>query len=176
MTTPQDGYGVDSTSPPNPTTTPTPSTPSTPPKSPAPNKGSTSSLECFLHGLFLLLLILAFFGFLVWMDIRFESEVVSRQSIGRFVRMSGAGGLFSDVVIETETGFYVLHGTPAIAKGAGLLLEVRESGAHYICDESRNLCLRTSSKIFKANDVEHAPNAANPNPSPSPSPLKGQRP
>ena len=170
MTTPQDAYGVDSTSPPNPTTTPISPTSPTLPNPPAPNKGSTSSLECFLHGLFLLLVVLAFFGFLVWMDIRFESEVVSRQSIGRFVRMSGAGGLFSDVVIETETGFYVLHGTPAIAKGTGLLLEVRESGAHYICDESRNLCLRTSSKKFKANEVEHAPNAA------TPSPPQGQRP
>ena len=167
MTTAQDGYGVDLTSPHNPATPPTTSTP---PNPPAPNKGSTSSLESFLHGLFLLLVILAFFGFLVWMNIRSESEVVSRQSIGRFLRMSGPGGLAGDVVIETELGSYVLHGSPAIAKGTGLLLEVRESGAHYICDELRTLCVATSSKKFKVSDVQPASNA------PTPSPAQGQTP
>lgn len=164
MTTPQDGYGVDSTSPPNPATHPTS------PKSPAPNKGSTSSLESFLHGVFILLVILAFFGFLVWMDVRIDSEVVSRQSIGRFVSMKGASGLSSNVVIETDLGYYVLRGTPAVAKGTRLLLEVRASGAHYICDESRTLCVETSSKKFKTNEVQHTPDT------PTNSPTQGQRP
>ena len=166
MTTAQDGYGVDSTSSIN------PPTPPTPPNPPAQNKGSTSSLESFLHGLFLLLVILAFFGFLVWMNIRSESEVVSRQSIGRFVRMSGPGGLAGDVVIETEQGSYVLRGTPAVVKGTRLLLEVRASGVHYICDESRSLCVATSSKKFKASDVQPASSA----PSSTPSPAQGQTP
>ena len=169
MTTPQDGYGVDSTSPPNPATPPTPPTP---PNPPAPNKGSTSSLESFLHGLFLLLVILAFFGFLVWMDIRSESEVVSRQPIGRFLRMSGPGGLAGDVVIETELGSYLLYGSPAIAKGTPLILEVRATGAHFICDQARSLCVATSSKKFKASDVQPASNA----PSSTPSPAQGQTP
>ena len=169
MTTPQDGYGVDSTRSPN---SATPPTPSTPPKSPAPNKGSTSSLESILHGLFLLLVILAFFGFLVWMNIRLELEVESRQSIGRFVRMTGPGGLAGDVVIETELGSYLLHGAPAIAKGTPLILEVRASGAYFICDQARSLCVATSPKKFKASDAQPASSA----PSSTPSPAQGPTP
>lgn len=155
MTTPNATYSMVLTSPQNP---------------PIPNKSSTGSLERFLHRLFLLLVLLAAFGFVVWIDGRFSSEVVSSQSIGHFVRMSGPGGLAGDVVIETEQGSYVLRGTPAVAKGTRLLMEVRASGAHYICDESRSLCIKTSSKKFKANDVQLAPNAANP------SPPQGQKP
>lgn len=137
---------------------------------PAPNKSGTGSLERFLHRLFLLLVLLAVFGFVVWIGGRFSSEVVSSQSIGKFLRMSGPGGLSGDVVIETEQGSYVLRGTPAVAKGTRLIMEVRASGAHYICDESRSLCIQTSSKKFKANGAQQAPNAANP------SPPQGQKP
>ena len=120
---------------------------------------TTSSLERFLHRLFFLLVILAGLGFWVWLEIRLASEVVSRQSIGRFLRMSGPGGLAGDVVIETEQGLYLLHGAPAITKGTPLILEVRATGAHFICDEARSLCLRTSSKKFKAGIALPIPNA-----------------
>jgi len=120
---------------------------------------STSSLERFLHRLFLLLVILAGLGFWVWLEIRLASEVVSRQSIGRFERMSGPGGLAGDVVIETEQGLYLLHGAPAITKGTLLILEVRATGAHFIRDEARSLCLRTSSKKFTAGNALPIPNA-----------------
>jgi hypothetical protein len=135
---------------------------------PAPNKSSTGSLERFLHRLFLLLVLLGAVGFVVWIDGRFSSEVVSSQSIGKFLRMSGPGGLSGDVVIETEQGSYLLHGTPAIAKGTLLILEVRATGAHYICDAARSLCIQTSSKKFTANDVQKAPSA--------PSSTQGQTP
>lgn len=122
-------------------------------------KNSTSSLERFLHRLFLLLVILAGLGFWVWLEIRLASEVVSRQPIGRFLRMSGPGGLAGDVVIETEQGLYLLHGAPAITKGTLLISEVRATGAHFICDEARSLCLRTSSKKFTAGNALPIPNA-----------------
>ena len=157
MKTPQDSYALVSTSPPNPPRLPDP---------PTPLKGSTSALERCLHGLFLLLVVMAGLGFLVWLETRLMSEVVSRQSIGRFVRMSGASALVSAVVIETERGSCVLYGIPAIVKGTLLFLEVRATDTHYICDESRSLCFETSSKKFKANDVQSTPNA--------PSPVQGQ--
>ena len=147
MTTPNDAYSMVLTSQQSPR---------------APNKSSTGSLERFLHRLFLLLVLLAAFGSVVWIDGRFSSEVVSSQSIGHFLRMSGPGGLAGDVVIETQQGSYVLRGTPAVAKGTRLLMQVRASGAHYICDESRSLCIRTSSQKFKANDAQLAPNATSP--------------
>ena len=133
--------------------------PLTQPNSSTRKKNSTSSLERFLHRLFLLLVILAGLGFCVWLEIRLASEVVSRQSIGRFERMSGPGGLAGDVVIETEQGLYLLHGAPAITKGTLLILEVRATGAHFICDEARSLCLRTSSKKFTAGNALPIPNA-----------------
>lgn len=136
--------------------------PLTQPNPSTPKKNSIGSSERFLHSLFLLLVILAGLGFWVWLEIRLASEVVSRQPIGRFLRMSGPGGLAGDVVIETEKGLYLLHGTPAIAKGTLLILEVRATGAHFICDEARSLCLRTSSKKFKANDVHPASSAPTP--------------
>lgn len=161
MKPPQDSYALVSTSLLDPPRLPIP---------PTPLKGSTSAFERFLHGLFLLLVILAGSGFLVWLEARLMAEVVSRQSIGRFVRMSGAGGLVSAVVIETERGSYVLYGTPAIVKGTLLFLEVRATGTHYICDESRSLCLETSPKNFKANDVQLSPIPPTPTSAQGPTP------
>ena len=122
-------------------------------------KNTTGSLERFLHRMFLLFVLLAGLGFAVWLQIRSTSEVISSQSIGRFERMSGPGGLAGDVVIETEQGLYLLHGAPAITKGTLLILEVRATGAHFICDEARSLCLRTSSKKFTAGNALPIPNA-----------------
>ena len=110
----------------------------------------TSWTERFLHGLFLLLVALALLGFLVWLDLDTHSKVISRQPIGHFQRMSGTGGLPNRVVIETEKGSYPLFGSPVITKGTPLVLEVRASGYHYICDESRSLCVQSSSDEFKA--------------------------
>ena len=116
----------------------------------------TSWTERFLHGLFLLMVALAVLGILVWLDIDMHTQVVSRQPIGHFQRMSGPGGLLGSVVIETETGSYPLWGTPVIAKGTPLVLEVRASGYHYICDESRGLCVQTTAKEFKASNPTKA--------------------
>lgn len=124
-----------------------------------PAEQHTSWTERFLHGLFLFMAVLAVLVILVWLGLDMYSEVVSRRTIGHFQRMSGSGGLLNHVVIETETGFYPLWGTPVIAKGTPLVLEVRASGYHYICDESRGLCVQTTAKEFKQ-----------PEPIPSPSP------
>lgn len=160
MTKPNDGYSMMTTSSQGPL------------NPPVRNKNTTGSLERFLHQMFLLFVLLAALGFVVWLQIRSTSEVISSQSIGRFEDMSGPGGLAGDVVIQTEKGSYLLHGSPAIAKGTLLILEERASGAHLICDQARNLCLRTSTKKFKANNVQPVPNGL----TPYPNPAKGQTP
>lgn len=109
----------------------------------------TSGTERILHRLFLLLVILAVLGVLVWLGVEQHSEVVSRHPIGHFQRMSGPGGWPGRVVIETETGSYPLWGTPVIAKGTPLVLETRGSGDRYICDEPGSLCIETTGKEFK---------------------------
>lgn len=112
----------------------------------------TSWTERFLHALFVLLVALAVLGFLVWLDLDTHSKVVSRKPIGHFQRMSGPGGLPNRVVIETETGSYPLFGSPVITKGTRLVLEVRASGYHYVCDETRSLCVQTSAEEFKSSN------------------------
>ena len=120
-----------------------------------------------MHFLFLLLVLLAALSFVLWLGGRLSTEVVSRQPIGQFLRMSGPGGLAGDVVIETEQGSFLLRGTPAIEKGTPLILEERATGAHFICDQARSLCLRTSTKKFKVSDVPQEPNASASIPSPA---------
>jgi len=176
MTTPPDGNSMESTSQQNPTISP--ASPSPPPP-PGKKKTSASSMAPLIHGLFLASVILALFGFLIFLDIRFTEEVESRQPIGRLLHMSGPGGVAGDVVIETEQGWYLLHGAPAVSKGTLLILEVRASGTHFICDEARSLCLRSSSKKFFPKDVRPEPSASIPIPIPSPttttsSPAEGQ--
>lgn len=126
-----------------------------PPKQPS--DLHTSWLERFLHGLFLLMVALVVLIILVWLGLDMYSEVVSRRPIGHFQRMSGSGGLLNHVVIETETGSYPLWGTPVIAKGTPLVLEVRASGYRYICDESRDLCVQTTAKEFKQPELISTP-------------------
>ena len=124
-----------------------------PPEEPSrPAEQHTSWLERFLHGLFLLFVALAVLCILVWLDLNMYSEVVSRRPIGHFQRMSAPGGLMGHVVIETDTGSYPLRGTPVIARGTLLVLELRASGYRYICDEPRSLCMRTTAKEFKASN------------------------
>ena len=128
-----------------------------------PAQQRTSWLERFLLQLFVLLLALAVLGFLVWLDIRMHSEAVSRQPIGRFLSMSGPGGIPSRVVIETDTGSYPLKGVPAVAKGTPLVLEVRASGYRYICDVSRSLCIGTVRDEFKsAEPITNPSSSTNP--------------
>lgn len=122
-------------------------------------KHHTSWLERFLHLVFLLLLALAVLGSLVWLDHRLHTEVVLRQPIGQFQRMSGPGGLQGNVVIETDTGSYPLRGTPAIAKGTLLVMEARASGYRYICDAPRSLCIETTGKEFKSSVPTQAPSS-----------------
>ena len=130
--------------------------PPTPPSQPdpleepaTPAEHHTSYTERFLHGLCLLVVVLTVLIILVWLDLDMYSKVVSSRPIGHFLRMSGPGGLLRDVVIETETGFYPLWGAPVITQGTPLVLEVRETGFRYICDEPRSLCVETTAKEFK---------------------------
>ena len=118
-----------------------------------PAKPATSWLERFLHSLFLLMMAVAVLGFLVSLDVRVHSEVVSHRSIGYFIRMSGPGGLQGRVVIETDMGSYPLRRVAVIAKSTPLVLEVRASGDHYICDVTRSLCIETTRDAFKAADT-----------------------
>ena len=138
---------------------------SAPSKSPDPQPGpddkpanpATSWLERFLHTLFLLMMALAVLGVLVWLDVRVHSEVASYRPIGHFIRMSGPGGLQGRVVIETDMGSYPLRHVAVIARGTPLLLEVRASGDHYICDVTRSLCIETTRDQFKAADTASTP-------------------
>ena len=132
-------------------------TPQSTPQDSQSSEQGTGGLERFLHGLFLSLLGLAVLVILVWFDIRFISEVVSRQPIGGFKRMSGPGGLLGRVVIETDKGSYPLQGMPSIPKGTPLVLEVRATGAQFICDESRSLCIQTVRDQFKNTDMDSTP-------------------
>jgi hypothetical protein len=132
------------------TSHPEPAYAAQPNQSSKPSRQHTTGLERLLHGLFLLLVMLAVLGIFVWFDIRLHKDVVSRQPIGQFQRMSGPGGLLGDVVIETETGSYLLRGTPAISKGTPLVLEVRASGYRCISDVPRTLCIETTHKEFKS--------------------------
>ncbi len=131
-----------------------------PEESSTPINRHTSRPERFLHRLFLLLIALAVLCVLVLLGFQPYSEVVSRQPIGHFQRMSGPGGWPGRVVIETESGSYPLWGTPVIAKGTPLVLETRASGNRYICDESGSLCLETTTQEFKR--PEPIPSTATP--------------
>ena len=97
----------------------------------------------------MLLSIVSFFTFVYWFIDSRDSQVVSSQAIGGFISMSGPGGLQNQVVIETEQGSYPIFGAPAISKGTHLVLEVRQSGQRYICDVTRDLCVKTTSSEFK---------------------------
>lgn len=104
----------------------------------------------FFEYLFIVVSVALFVTFVVWIVDRRESEVVICQPIGRFVSMSGPGGLSNGVVIETEVGSYpLLRDAPVISKGTALVLEVRASGNRYICDTPRSLCVLTTDKEFK---------------------------
>jgi hypothetical protein len=102
------------------TSHPEPAYAAQPNQSSKPSRQHTTGLERLLHGLFLLLVMLAVLGIFVWFDIRLHKDVVSRQPIGQFQRMSGPGGLLGDVVIETEKGhrWCWRSGPPAIAASA----------------------------------------------------------
>ncbi len=103
----------------------------------------------FLQRLFILVSVVTLLSFVAWFIDSRESQVVSNQPIGRFIGMSGPGGLQGGVVIETELGSYPLIRTAAISKGTPLLLEQRASDDRFICDVPRNLCIKTAGYEFK---------------------------
>ena len=104
----------------------------------------------FLQFLFIVVMIFTLFTFVTWIIDSRESEVASSQSIGRFISMSGPGGIPRGVVIETDVGSYPLIGTPVISKGTPLVLEQRVSDKRYVCDVPRSLCIPTTAEQFKS--------------------------
>ena len=119
---------------------------------PPPPPGShqkVDGLTNFFQYLFILVSIVSFFTGVLWFLDSRESQVVSSQSIGRFISMSGPGGLQGKVVIETDQGSYPIIHAPAISKGTLLVLEERQSGQRYICDVTRDLCIKTTATEFK---------------------------
>ena len=119
---------------------------------PAPSPGNHQNVGWVLkifQRLFILVSIASFFTFVIWFVGGQKSTVVSSQSIGRFVSMTGPGGLQNTVVIETDQGSYPISDAPAITKGTPLVLEARLSGQRYICDVTRDLCIKTTASEFK---------------------------
>jgi len=119
---------------------------------PPPPPGSHQKVDGptkFFQYLFMLLSIFSFFTFVYWFSNSRESQVVSTQPIGQFISMSGPGGLQNQVVIETEQGSYPIIDAPAIRKGTNLVLEERQSGQRYICDVTRDLCIKTTATEFR---------------------------
>jgi len=119
---------------------------------PPPPPGSHQKVDGqtkFFQYLFMLLSIVSFFTFVYWFINSRESQVVSSRPIGRFITMSGPGGLQDKVVIETDQGSYPIIHAPAISKGTLLVLEERQSGQRYVCDVPRDLCIKTTSIEFK---------------------------
>ena len=104
----------------------------------------------FLQYLFIAAMVVTPITFVTWIIDSRESEVTSSQSIGRFISMSGPGGIPRGVVIETDMGSYPLIGTPVISKGTPLVLEHRLSDKRYVCDVPRSLCVPTTAEQFKS--------------------------
>jgi hypothetical protein len=79
---------------------------------------SPDQLERFLKVVFFFVFTIPFFAFIAWYFGLFrESEVLVSKPIGRFMSMSGPGGLGNRVVIQTDLGSYPLLEAPVIAKG-----------------------------------------------------------
>lgn len=119
---------------------------------PHPSPGSHQKVDGvtkFFQYLFMLVSVVSFFTFVYWVIDSRESQVVSSQPIGQFLRMSGPGGLQNQVVIETDQGSYPIIHAPTISKGTLLVLEERKSGQRYVCDISRDLCIKSTSTEFK---------------------------
>lgn len=112
-------------------------------------EGAKDTVETILATVFILLAAVP----LVWLGPKLyrswaDTDVISSQSIGHFIRMSGLGGLGDRVVIETDQGSYPLLHAVAITKGTPLVLQVRPSGQRYICDLPRTLCVKTAREGF----------------------------
>ncbi|MGH8856962.1 MAG: hypothetical protein ACREXG_02870 [Polaromonas sp.] len=78
-----------------------------------------------------------------------NEDVLSSQPIGVFIHMSAPAAWSGSVVIQTDQGFLPLHEVVAISTGTPLVLELRGSGRHYVCDRPRTLCVETSGEGFK---------------------------
>lgn len=119
---------------------------------PPPSPGSLQKVGGwinFFQNLFILVSVVSLFTFVYWVMNSRESQVVSSQAIGQFMRMSGPGGLQNQVVIETDQGSYPIIDAPAISKGTHLVLEQRVSGQRYVCDMPHSLCIKTTANEFK---------------------------
>jgi hypothetical protein len=110
---------------------------------------SPDQLERFLKVVFFFVFTIPFFAFIAWYFGLFrESEVLVSKPIGRFMSMSGPGGLGNRVVIQTDLGSYPLLEAPVIAKGTPLVLELRGNDQRFVCDVPRKLCIKTSADEF----------------------------
>lgn len=67
-------------------------------------------------------------------DKRLGKVVKSVRPAGRVVSVNLQGGLFSRTLVETDLGFYALGEGVSFFKNEALTLELRASGARYLCD------------------------------------------
>ena len=88
-----------------------------------------------------------------------QRAAVTRSPIGHLVALHAHGGWGSRLVIETETGFFPVHGDVAGAKGVALFLESRRWGPDFICDESRTTCVEALGETFMPSPIPSTPAA-----------------
>jgi hypothetical protein len=124
-----------------------------------PSAPVSDGLELILKLLFLALFGLLLIAFIVWQGSWRQGVLVSSRPIGGFIRMSGPGGLQERVVIETSTGSYPLRSAAVISKGTPLVLDLHRSGARYVCDVPRTLCIQTLETEFSLADSSLKTNA-----------------
>ena len=110
-------------------------------------------LEQFLKFVFLVLFGVPVIAFIFWQWGSWRQGVLaSTRPIGTFISMSGPGGIQDRVVIETSTGSYPLRHAAVISKGTPLVLDLHGSGARYVCDVPRTLCIQTTEAEFSLAD------------------------
>ena len=106
-------------------------------------------LDQFLRFLFLMLFGVPVIAFIFWQwGSGRQGLLASTRPIGTFIGMSGPGGLQDRVVIETSSGSYPLRKAAVISKGTPLVLDRHDSGARYVCDIPRTLCIQTAEAEF----------------------------
>ena len=125
------------------------------PKQPGnhPPAAQADGLEPFLKFFFFVLFGVPVIAFTLWqLGPGHRGLLASSRPIGAFIQMSGPGGLQDRVVIETSTGSYPLRHTAVIDKGTPLVLDLHGSGARYVCDVPRTLCIETTEAEFSLAD------------------------
>ena len=106
-------------------------------------------LDQFLKFLYLVLFCVPVIAFIFWQwGSGRQGLLASTRPIGTFIGMSGPGGLQDRVVIETTTGSFPLRSAAVIGKGTPLVLDQHGSGARFVCDVPRTLCIQTEKAEF----------------------------